>query len=71
MRRKHDLAFACVSVQSNNRLKSLRCQIPARAKVGKGWTVYIEMLCDLLLIGATDVATNTCAKVAHIPADWL
>ena len=54
---QNDLAFAGVTVQSNDGLEGLWRNVPRRPKVRHNRTVDREEFCDLLLIGTSNITT--------------
>jgi hypothetical protein len=57
-REKLRIMGASLTVQADDGLKNLRRYAPTRSEVRQGWSVYVEVLGDALLIGATDVAAT-------------
>lgn len=55
---EHDLARASVSVQTDNWLEGLRSYVVGLGEIGYRWSVHMEVLCNALLVGASDVATT-------------
>lgn len=55
---EHNLSLSSISVQSDDRLESLRCYVPRRPEVKQRWTLDSEMFNDFLFVGASSVSAT-------------
>ena len=54
---KHQFTLTSVTVQADDRLKSLRRYVPARPEVGQGGAMDREEFGDLLFVGASCISS--------------